>query len=80
MAVLAQMNVSQWNTFEASPLIHRKQGIIVSCTQSTLKLDMIKAEHFKMTAIHCQFTVVEVEKLIPLMFQPFNQPLGMQLQ
>ena len=33
-----------------------------------------------MMAIHPHFAVEEVEKHISLMFEPFNQPLGMQLQ
>ena len=37
-------------------------------------------ELFKMMAIHPHFAVEEVEKHTSLMFEPFNQPLGMQLQ
>jgi hypothetical protein len=41
----------------------------------------MKEELFRMMAIHPHFVVVEeVEKQIPLMFERFNQPLGMQLQ
>jgi len=40
----------------------------------------MKEELFRMMAIHPHFAVEEVEKHISLMFEPFNQPLGMQLQ
>jgi hypothetical protein len=40
----------------------------------------MKEELFKMMAIHPHFAVEEVEKHISLMVEPFNQPLGMQLQ
>jgi hypothetical protein len=40
----------------------------------------MKEELIKMMAIHHYFAVEEVEKQISLMFEPFNQPLGMQLQ
>jgi hypothetical protein len=40
----------------------------------------MKEELFKMMAIHSHFVVEKVEKQISLMFEPFNQPLGMQLQ
>jgi hypothetical protein len=42
--------------------------------------EAIKEELFKMMAIHPHFAVEEVEKHISLMFEPLNQPLGMQLQ
>ena len=40
----------------------------------------MKEELFKMMAIHPDFAVEEVEKHISLMFELFDQPLGMQLQ
>jgi len=40
----------------------------------------MKEELLKMMAIHPHFAVEEVEKHISLMFEPFNQPLAMQLQ
>jgi hypothetical protein len=40
----------------------------------------MKKELFKMLAIHPQFAVEEIEKHISLMFELFNQLLGMQLQ
>jgi len=42
--------------------------------------EAMKEEPIKMMAIHPHFTVEDVEKHITLMFEPFNQPLGMQLQ
>jgi len=43
-------------------------------------LEAMKEELFKMMAIHPHFAVEDVEKHISLIFEPFNQPLGMQLQ
>jgi hypothetical protein len=37
-------------------------------------------ELFKMMAINPHFAVEEVEKHISLIFEPLNQPSGMQLQ
>ena len=42
--------------------------------------EAMKEEVIKMMAIHPHFAVEEVEKLISLMFELCNQPLGMQLQ
>jgi len=42
--------------------------------------EAMKEELFKMMAIHPHFALEEVEKYISLMFEPFNQSLGMQLQ
>jgi len=42
--------------------------------------EVMKEELVQMMAIHPHFAVEEVEKNISLMFEPFNQPLGMQLQ
>jgi len=40
----------------------------------------MKKEFFKKMAIHPYFVVDKVEKYVSLMFEPFNQHLGMQLQ
>jgi hypothetical protein len=42
--------------------------------------EAMKEKLFKIIAIHPHFAVEEVEKHIFMMFEPFNQPLGMQLQ
>jgi hypothetical protein len=42
--------------------------------------EAMKEELFKMMAIYRHFAMEEVEKHISLMFEPFNQPFGMQLQ
>jgi hypothetical protein len=48
--------------------------------QRAYNSEVMKEEHCKMMVIHPHFAVEKVEKHIALMFEPFNQHLGMQLQ
>ena len=42
--------------------------------------EVMKEELVEMMAIHPHFEVEEIEKHISLMFEPCNEPLGMELQ
>jgi hypothetical protein len=70
----------QRNANQPSQLNERKWGIVLYCKQTALNSEVMKEVLFKMMAIHPRFMVVDVHKHISLIFAPFNQPLGVQLQ
>ena len=53
---------------------------MLKCRSIVHHSEAIKKELVEMITIHPHFPVEEVEKHISLMVEPFNQPLGMQLQ